>query len=162
MIYVTGKWRKTEAEVFRDIALAKGVPENRIILELQATNTGENVTFSHAMLKTNNLVDNLRSLILVQMPHMERRVYATFMQQWPGNAVTLNVSVTSPSVPLRKYPNPDVGSLRSVITVLMGCMYRIKTYPELGFQVYQHIPQEVWNSYLHLLQTDKYSGHIPQ
>ncbi|OWF48811.1 uncharacterized protein LOC110452589 [Mizuhopecten yessoensis] len=160
-VLTRGKWRKTEAEIFRDIALTKGVPEERILLELQATNTGENVAFSYDVLEAKNLLENLKSIILVQMPHMERRVYATFMKQWTGDPTKLDVTVTSPPIPLRKYPNPDVGSLKAVITVMMGCMYRLKVYPETGFQIYQHIPDVVWDSYLSLLRSGKYNGHIP-
>ncbi|XP_060078044.1 uncharacterized protein SCO4629-like [Ylistrum balloti] len=160
-VLTQGKWRKTEAEIFRDIALSKGVPKDRILLELQATNTGENVTFSYDVLEANNLLDSLRSMILVQMPHMERRVYATFMKQWPGDPTKINLTVASPPIPLCKYPNPDVGSLKFVITVMMGCLYRIKVYPDAGYQIYQYIPGDVWDSYLRLLRSGKYSGHIP-
>ncbi|XP_033755538.1 uncharacterized protein SCO4629-like [Pecten maximus] len=161
-VLTQGKWRKTEAEIFKDKALTKGVPQDRILTELKATNTGENIIFSYNVLEANGLLDTLGSIILVQMPHMERRVYATFMKQWPGDPTKLDVSVTSPPIPLQKYPNPDVGSLRNVVTVMMGCLYRLRVYPEIGFQIYQQIPDDVWNHYICLLRSGKYSGHIPR
>ncbi|XP_069112934.1 uncharacterized protein SCO4629-like [Argopecten irradians] len=161
-VLTQGKWIKTEAEVFRDRALSRGVPHDRILMELEATNTGENVKFSYRVLEANGLLDTLRSIILVQMPHMERRVYATFMKQWPGDPTELDILVTSPPIPLLKYPNPDVGSLKNVVTVMMGCLYRLKVYPKIGFQIYQQIPEDVWNDYLYLLRSGKYSGHIPR
>ncbi len=39
---------KEEAEVFADIAIANGVPKERIIKESQSTNTGENILFTRS------------------------------------------------------------------------------------------------------------------
>ena len=40
-----------EADLFKDIAVKMGVPEDRIMVENQATNTGENVRFSYRVKK---------------------------------------------------------------------------------------------------------------
>src|SRR5688500_10681766 len=38
-----GLWEKTEAEVFAEEAIRLGVPKESILIEKEATNTGENV-----------------------------------------------------------------------------------------------------------------------
>ncbi|OWF48810.1 uncharacterized protein LOC110452600 [Mizuhopecten yessoensis] len=159
-VLTIGKWDKTEAEVFCDVALKMGVPREKIILETEATNTGKNVSFSYKVLQKLNLLKTLHSYILIQMPHMERRVYATFMKQWPGDATSLDVTVSSPSIPMLEYPNDHVGSLHDMVTVLVGSFYRVKIYPDVGFQIEQHIPEQAWLCYEKLIKTGKYSGHM--
>ncbi|XP_071082322.1 uncharacterized protein SCO4629-like [Haliotis cracherodii] len=140
----TGKWDRPEAEVFRDVAVRAGVPENKIILEIEATNTGENVAFSHTVLESLNIKP--KKIILVTTPYHERRAYATFMKQFQG-AASMDVMVTSPEITLQAYPNKEVGSLNDVIGVIMGCMQRCRLYPEKGFQIPQDIPNDVWEAY---------------
>ncbi|TWU79073.1 hypothetical protein ED733_008643 [Metarhizium rileyi] len=55
----------TEAEAFTDIARRMGVPDDKIIVEPRATNTGGNVRFVHP-----------RSLILVQKPNIRQEAVA--------------------------------------------------------------------------------------
>lgn len=55
---------KPEAEVFADIALKRGVPEEKIILETESTNTGENVRLTYELLQTMGLEPG--RMILVQ------------------------------------------------------------------------------------------------
>lgn len=101
-------------------------------------------------------------IILVQMSYMERRTYATFMKQWPGfsEAPDLQVLVTSPQIPMLDYPSEEVGSLRDVISAMIGCLYRIQLYPLKGFQIHQTIPTNVLQSYQLLLKTNMYNDHI--
>ena len=46
----SGIWSKSEAERFAAIAMAEGVPENRIILENKSTNSAENLLFTPTVL----------------------------------------------------------------------------------------------------------------
>lgn len=158
---MTGKWTEPEAEIFQSRAVSLGVNRNRILLEPNATNTGENVKFSYEVLQQMNLLPKDK-IILVQMPYMERRTYATFMKQWPGfrESPGLQVIVTSPQIPMLNYPNTEVGSLRDVISAMMGCLYRIQTYPQKGFQIKQAVPDSVLQSYQKLLSTNMYNDQI--
>jgi uncharacterized SAM-binding protein YcdF (DUF218 family) len=88
---------KPEAEVFSEIALAKGVPQEKIIIEPNSTNTGENILFVKKLLREKNL--DIKSFILVQKPYMERRTFATFRKQW----AELECVVTSPQVSYEEY-----------------------------------------------------------
>ncbi|XP_069112939.1 uncharacterized protein SCO4629-like [Argopecten irradians] len=159
-VLTKGKWDKTEAEVFGEVAITMGVPKEKIILETKATNTGQNVSFSYHVLQERDLLESLRSVTLIQMPHMERRIYTTFMKQWPGDATALNVTVSSPPISMINYPNDHVGTLHDVVTVLVGSLYRVKVYPKAGFQIPQHIPKVVCWCFEKLIKTGKYSGHM--
>lgn len=138
-----------EADQFAAIAREMGVPADRILIENQSTNTGENVRFTRALLESRGL--DLRSFILVQKPYMERRSYATFRKVWPEPAVT----VTSPQVSMEDYLRGYThGSLspRDVVSIMVGDLQRIKVYAERGFQIPQDIPDEVWRAYESLLE----------
>lgn len=128
---------KPEAEVFADVALERGVPEEQIIMEKESTNTGENVRFTYNLLKSMGLSPS--RLTLVQSPYMERRTYATFRKQWPD---PVQFSVTSPQLSFDEFPCEAV-SKDLFITVMVETLLRIKDYPERGFQITQDIPDEV-------------------
>jgi len=138
-------FEKPEAEIFADIALAKGVPKDKIIIENKSTNTGENVQFTREILKQRGF--DFNSFILVQKPYMERRTYATFKKIWPEK----DFIVTSPPLDFFNYPNDKISQAR-VINVMVGDLQRIKIYPERGFQIFQEIPDNVWEAYKKLVE----------
>ena len=149
-----GSWTEAEADKFAKIAISMGVPESQILVENRSTNTGENIALSYQLLRERGL--SLKKLILVQKPYMERRTYATFMKQWPGPQV--EVMVTSPQISFADYPNEEV-SLEQVIHIMLGDLQRIRLYPAKGFQVYQPIPQPVWEAFEQLKQQG-FTGHL--
>ena len=149
-----GSWTESEADKFAKIALSMGVPESQILIENRSTNTGENIALSYQLLRERGL--SLKKLILVQKPYMERRTYATFMKQWPGPQV--EVMVTSPQISFADYPNEEV-SREQVIHIMVGDLQRIRLYPAKGFQVYQPIPQPVWEAFEQLKQQG-FTGHL--
>ena len=135
-------WTEPEAEKFAQIALQLGVPAANMLLEKCSTNTGENIRFTYELLQKNNR--EVKSIILVQKPYMERRAYATFQKQWPGPPIQL--MVTSPQISFSDYSNQEI-TLEEVISIMLGDLERIKTYPEKGFQIFQRIPDLVWAAY---------------
>jgi uncharacterized SAM-binding protein YcdF (DUF218 family) len=137
-------WQGTEADLFATIALDKGVPREAIFIENKSTNTGENILFTQQLLQEKNL--NLGSFIVVQKPYMERRSYATFKKHWPDKKLL----VTSPPLSFEEYPNNDI-SVEKLINMMVGDLQRIKLYPEKGFQVYQEIPEDVWEAFERLV-----------
>lgn len=164
-----GRFTKPEAEVFADIARAKGVPEEAIIVEPRSTNTGENVRFTHDLLRQRGLLEGegrVRDFILVQKPYMERRTYATFMKQWPGigqadgeDGEKVAFIVTSPQLEFAEYP--DEGNPRDlVINIMVGDLIRIRDYPAKGYQIEQAIPGDVWEAGQRLIGAG-YNGHLP-
>ena len=141
-------WSEPEADQFARIAIALGVPEDRILIENRSTNTGENVRFIRRVIEERGITG--RRFIVVQKPYMERRSYATFRKVWPE----ADVIVTSPQVPfdsyLREYSNEAL-SPEDVVGIMVGDLQRLRLYPDRGFQVPQEIPADVWAAYQELV-----------
>jgi uncharacterized SAM-binding protein YcdF (DUF218 family) len=148
-------WPDPEANRFAQIAMKCGVPEDRILVENRSTNTGENVQFTREMLTARGI--DPASFILVQKPYMERRTFATFNKVWPGKVVM----VTSPRLSLDEYLarySHESLSPEDVIGIMVGDLQRIREYPARGFQIPQHIPDDVWEAFGELVRAgyDKY------
>jgi uncharacterized SAM-binding protein YcdF (DUF218 family) len=149
-------WSDPEAERFARIAIGMGVPEDRILIENRATNTGENVAFTRELLAARGLDPD--SFILVQKPYMERRTFATFKKVWPGKSVR----VTSPQLSMSDYLDRySHGSLTAadVVSIMVGDLLRIREYPARGFQIPQDIPDDVWEAYNQLVRAG-YDRHL--
>jgi uncharacterized SAM-binding protein YcdF (DUF218 family) len=148
-------WREPEADQFARIAIGMGVPPERILVENQSTNTGENVLFTRRLLAARHL--DPRTFIVVQKPYMERRSYATFRKVWPEK----ELCVTSPRATLDEYlgrRSHDSLSSDDVIGIMVGDLQRIRVYADRGFQIPQDIPDDVWRAYQDLVEAgyDKY------
>jgi len=133
-------WTEKEADKFAAIAIEKGVPANAILIENNSTNTGENILFTQKLLEEKGLEPN--NFIVVQKPYMERRSFATFKKHWPHKKLI----VTSPQISFEEYPNEEI-PMERVINIMVGDLQRIKMYPAKGFQVYQEIPEDVWEAF---------------
>lgn len=133
-------WTETEADKFAAIAIARGVPDDAILIENKSTNTGENILFTQQLLKQHNL--HPQSFIVVQKPYMERRSYATFKKHWPDKTVI----VTSPQLSFQDYPTNEI-TLEKVIQIMVGDFQRIKVYAEKGFQIPHPIPDNAWEAF---------------
>jgi uncharacterized SAM-binding protein YcdF (DUF218 family) len=134
----------TEAEYFREIAINKGVPKEKIIIENKATNTGENFQFTDELLT--KLGHQFQKFIVVQKPYMERRTYATGMAQWKNKQLIL----TSEKINFQDYLQKGIPKDR-IINTMIGDLQRIKLYPSRGFQIYQEIPANVWEAFEELV-----------
>jgi len=145
-------FKKSEAEMFADIAIQAGVPQEKIIVENKSSNTGENIAFTKQLLSDRGL--NFKTFILVQKPYMERRTYAAFKKLWPEKRFI----VTSPPISYEDYPNINI-SKDEFINIMVGDIQRIKFYPEKGFQIYQEIPDNVWRAYEKLVELG-YTDHL--
>jgi uncharacterized SAM-binding protein YcdF (DUF218 family) len=149
-------WSEPEADQFARIAISLGVPSTAVLIENQSTNTGENVRFTRRLLDERGI--DPRNFIVVQKPYMERRSYATFKKQWPGK----DLVVTSPRVSLddylRQYSNETL-SPDDVISIMVGDLQRIRVYPDLGFQIPQEIPPDVWEAHQELVKSG-YDRHL--
>ena len=147
-----GLYGKSEAEYFADIAIQRGVPRERILIENRARNTGENVLFSKALLHEKGM--DPERFILVQKPYMERRTYATFQKLWPGK----HALVTSPQISLAGYPTADL-PMDYVIQIMVGDFQRIMIYPAKGFQIEQPVTPEALAAYQTLVRLG-YDQHL--
>lgn len=141
---LTSEWTTTEADSFAERAVELGVPRDKILIENQSTNTGENIVFTRKLLTERHL--NPKKIIVVQKPYMERRAYATFKKIWPEQQFV----VTSPEIAFEDYPNEQLPK-DLIINIIVGDLQRIKIYPAKGFQIYQEIPSDIWDAYEKLI-----------
>ena len=137
--FTKGLWTKSEADLFAEVAVKKGVPETGILIENKSSNTGENILFTQLLLKEKGL--DPKRFIVVQKPYMERRSLATFKKHWPEK----ELMVTSPQISFEDYSNEEI-PMERVINIMVGDLQRIHLYPEKGFQIYQEIPADVWQA----------------
>jgi uncharacterized SAM-binding protein YcdF (DUF218 family) len=137
-------WTRPEAEIFADVAAARGVPRDRILVETRSTNTGENVVLSRQLLADGGVVP--REAIAVQKPYMERRTLATFARRWPE----LEVRVTSPQIDFDHYATGDIRR-DDVIHIMVGDLQRLVVYGRKGWSEPQDVPPEVMEAYERLV-----------
>ena len=147
---------ENEADVYAKRAIELGVPENAILKEDRATNTGENILFAHKLLEEKGISAN--SLILVTTPYMLRRAYATFMKQWPTENKP-NIRCSAIDVSFEKYCQDEMYPFEYVTNVMVGDLERIREYPRQGFQIKQIIPDEV-NKAFNALVSRGYTKHL--
>ena len=140
---------KKEAEVFKDVLVAKGVPTESIVVEDTVNNTGENFRCTKQLLGQEQM--DVGIAIVVQKPYMERRTYATGKVAWPE----LDFLVTSPAYTFAEYIEGPIDE-STIINLMVGDLQRIQEYPKRGFQIEQDIPDEVWEAYEYLVE----SGYI--
>lgn len=131
---------RSEAEIFSEIVVKKGVPTKKVLLEKEATNTQENILFTKKLLEQNGTLP--QSVILVPKPYMERRSFATCKKQWPE----VECMVTSADLTLDTYPFGD-RTIEYMVHIMVGDTERIKLYGEKGFLEPQEIPGNVWVAY---------------
>jgi uncharacterized SAM-binding protein YcdF (DUF218 family) len=149
-------WSEPEADLFARIAVDMGVPAQRILIENQSSNTGENVLFTKQLLEQRQL--ELERFIVVQKPYMERRSFATFKKVWPEKEVIVTSPQNSFEEYLSQYSHPSL-TPDDVISIMVGDLQRIQLYPEKGFQIPQPIPVDVWAAYEALIQAG-YDRHL--
>ena len=147
---------ENEADVYAKRAIELGVPENAILKEDRATNTGENILFAHKLLEEKGISAN--SLILVTKPYILRRAYATFMKQWPTENKP-NIRCSAIDVSFEKYCQDEMYPFEYVTNVIVGDLERIREYSKQGFQIKQIIPDEV-NEAFNALVSRGYTKHL--
>jgi uncharacterized SAM-binding protein YcdF (DUF218 family) len=138
---LTGDWDRSEAEEFADVMEREGVPREKMLLETESENTGENAKLSADLWKEQGL--DPRKIIAIQKPFMERRTYATLKRWWPEREVVL----TSPQTSFEEWLARGDVARKKTIDVIVGDLFRIKEYPVRGFQIPQEIPDDVWQAY---------------
>jgi uncharacterized SAM-binding protein YcdF (DUF218 family) len=134
-------WDRSEAEMYAEVAIACGVPRDRILLEPTATNTAENLRFSRAILERMQP----KNVVLAVKPFMQRRTWATMAVVWPEMPAT----VASETMTLDGYFTDELPPAK-VINIMMGDLQRIWIYGRRGWSAAQTIPDAVRDAYRHL------------
>jgi uncharacterized SAM-binding protein YcdF (DUF218 family) len=139
------RFPRGEAVHYREHALSLGVPDEAILVEPNAANTGQNITLSRELLAEAGV--QVESLLLISKPYMERRSYATCRKLWPE----ADVVCASEPLELDDYIK-SIGDEKLVVNMLVGDLQRVIEYPKLGFAVEQEVPRDVHDAYERLLR----------
>ncbi len=150
--FTRGKWSKSEAEMFADVAIQHGADASKILVETEATNTGDNARFCKALCQREGLA--IASAIVVSKPNMNRRALATFHLLWPD----LELVCAAPDTHFYHSPAPG-HTPEDVVSEIVGDLQRIIEYPALGYQAEQDIPDAVLHAYQELVALG-YTGHL--
>ena len=141
-------WTRPEAEIFAEVAEAKGVPRDRMLLEPRATHTGENVSFSRELLRRAG-DPPAAGRSPSRSPTWSGARWPRSSQRWPE----VEVIVTSPQIststtipattitPRRRHPH-HARATCSGSTV----------YAEKGWSARQDIPAEVQAAFERLVK----------
>lgn len=130
-----------EAVHNRERAIELGVPADAVLVEPNATNTGQNIAYSRQMLADAGV--EVDSVMLISMPYMERRGYATCRRIWPEVAVVC----ASVDVKFDVYADEIDVDPPLVLDMMMGDMQRVIEYPKKGFAIEQAVPDDVRAAY---------------
>lgn len=146
-----GVLRRSEAELFADEAIARGVPADAILLETSATNTGENVKLTRALLAARGL--SPKRVLAVQKPYAERRVLVSLTHFWPDVAF----AVTSRGIGFDAYCARGFARAE-VVAMPVGEVHRMRVYPGRGWQSPEAVPLEAVEA-MRFLARAGYDGH---
>lgn len=81
---ITGNWTDSEASVIKKALMDRGHPEDAILIEEQATNTGQNVEFSLPIIDAAIGLKTVQSVIAIGKISSARRYLMTLEKWWPG------------------------------------------------------------------------------
>ncbi|WP_327345016.1 YdcF family protein [Streptomyces europaeiscabiei] len=143
-----------EAVHYRERALELGVPDSAILLEPRATNTGENIEFSRAVLAEASI--EVSSVLLVSKPYEERRSYAMMRKLWPE----VDVVSASSTMALQEYAD-FIGDTRMVIDMIVGALQRVLVFPGWELAVPQAVPADGLEAYSRLCREGFTSRLLP-
>ena len=127
----------TEAQLLAHRCRELNVPENDIVLEELASNTGENIRFGA------EIIGRVRSVILIHKPYMSLRFLATAEAQWPTPQPAFYT--TCQDISFEEYSK--LYGLEITVHRMLGDMKRMNSYVEQGYQTQQNIPTEAWAAY---------------
>ena len=140
-----GLWSVPEGDVFAERCIACGVPKDRIIVEREAKNTGDNFSLSKKLCFNMGL--HPQTGVIVCKPYMAKRAWATGSKQW--REVHWHVRV--PEIPFEEYWN-DEGSIEQEINLMTGDLQRLIVYAKKGFQLPVDVPKHIWTAYERLVE----------
>ncbi|MGL6020103.1 MAG: YdcF family protein [Gibbsiella quercinecans] len=161
---------KSEAEILADIAeRIFRIPKNKIFVESQSTNCGQNADFSSELILQHNLAPS--TIILVQDPLMQRRTYESFAFSWKKKNMAgrfINWPVFKPHLIMASNQPIITGAqfygvwaLNRYISMILGEVKRLRDdvsgYGPLGAGFIGHvdIPEEIECAWQRLIGDSK-------
>lgn len=134
------RFPRGEAVHYREHALSLGVPDDAILVEPRATNTGDNIDFTRDLVREHGI--DVTSIVIVSRPYQQRRGYAMSRLRWPE----VDVICASQELPLDDYA-AGIGDPDRVINMLVGDTQRIWVYADKGWAIHQDVPTPVKDAY---------------
>jgi uncharacterized SAM-binding protein YcdF (DUF218 family) len=116
---------QTEADLFCSVAVDRGVPRDRIVVENRSTNTGENVAFSLEIVDRLGL--DVRSAILITIPPFQLRAMATVKMHRES------IRCVNRPVSWGEVASWDDERLIAAARLCVGEVRRLCDYPSRGF-----------------------------
>ena len=156
-LFKQGYANKSEAEIFKDIAIQKGISPNDIYIENKSTNTGDNFRFSIKVIEENQIKAD--KIIIVHNKLSERRTLSA------AKAIIKdkNLTITSPNETfdefISKVEQRQYGDIEDIISVIVGDIQRMIIFPQFGWQIENDIPKEVLDNY-YFLKSKSYNKFI--
>ena len=138
---------KAEAEIFKEIALENGVPEDKIILETKATNTGDNLRFSMKLLNEKNI--KYDKVLIVGNTIYERRIFLAAKKIMEGKQIIIaspNSNSTFDEY-FNKIKNEPSEKRFDNISVIVGNIQRLIIFPQFGWELPEIVPDSVLEAY---------------
>lgn len=141
------EFSKTEAEIYKEIAIQNGVKAEDIILENRSTNTGDNFRFALKIINEKNIKAD--KVLIVHKKLNERRTFSS------AKSILLDkdITITSPDITFDDFINfldNNEEKRENIISVLIGDIQRIAIYPQFGWQIENEIPDKVIDAYNYL------------
>lgn len=138
--WTRGVFERPEAEIFRDRAIAAGVPSSAILVEPEARNLGENATLARRLVEAAGVA--VGRIVVIAKRNTTRRARSTFRMRWPQVMATF----AGPELHwTRQAVSPR--TTEDVVDEMVGDLQRILIYPELGHQVADSVPADVLAGY---------------
>jgi len=116
-----------EAEVIAERLIALGIPENILILETEAVNTGENVRFGRAKVAEVMDVAAIQSVVVIGKICSTRRYLMTLQRHWPGLSLSV-CPINYFGIPAERWHENEEFHAR-----VIGEFNKIPLYLEKGF-----------------------------
>lgn len=136
----------TAADWLARIARDHGVPESAILREQTATNMGETIRRSQALLIEKGTVP--RSIIVIDRPYALRSLAATAEAQWAGTPAKIVARHEAMELPEYSFRHGRGETIRGTL----GSFQRLRPYAKKGYLAEQTIPTEVQEAYDLLLR----------
>ncbi|MBT8528637.1 YdcF family protein [Polynucleobacter paneuropaeus] len=108
----------TEAELFKNYAISRGVPDSRILIETRSTNTRENFEFTYDLIESQFGWKNIGKVSISGKPFHMRRAFMTACTYWPSDLMLTMLPSDHPDDPPAKTWWQTEGGRRLVLREL--------------------------------------------
>lgn len=139
-------FNKSEAEIYKDIAIKQGVDEKDILIETKSKNTVENFKFSFNILKKNNI--KAHKILIVHGLLAQKRTLSC------AKAILKDQDflITSPDTSFEEFLEKLKGNKQAIDTIstIVGNIQRLIIYPQFGWQKETEVPKNIINIYYFL------------